>query len=389
MASTAAKIAPNAKRSAIPAADAVRCAIAAVPWRELTSEQAAWDRLADEASEPNPFFESWYLLPSLEAYDLRGSLRVLRFEHEGRLAGVLPLARSARYYGKPIPHLGNWQHDNMFLGTPLVAAGREVEFWHAMLGWADRHAGAALFLHLADLSLDGPMFAALEAVLAARGREGWIVRREERALLSSPLGADQYRAAALSAGKRKDLRRRMNRLAELGEVSFVWLDDDAGIEDWCDAFLALEMSGWKGKNGSAMGQRAAKRAIFTQGLAGAARRCRLLRLAMHLDGEPVAMLSTFLTPPGAFGYKTAFDERYSRCAPGVLIENEFLSALDQRRFDWCDGCASADQSIINDIWQERRTIGKVSIAIGGALRRQLFRQLVRHERGKTAIGGYA
>lgn len=386
MASTAATIAPNAKRPATLTAASARCAIAGVPWRELAAEAEAWDRLASEASEPNPFFESWYLVPSFEAYDPQGDLRVLRFEHDGRLAGLLPLARRPRYYGRPLPHLGNWLHDNSFLGTPLVAQGREVEFWHAALGWADRNAGASLFLHLSGLGLDGPIFAALEAVLTAQGRGGWIVRREERALLSSSLGAEQYRASALSANKRKDLRRRMNRLADLGEVRFVWQDDDAGIEAWCDQFLALEMSGWKGKAGSAMGQDAAKRAIFAQSLAGAARRGRLLRLALHLNGEPVAMLSTFVTPPGGFGYKTAFDEQYGRHAPGVLLENEYLSVLDQGRFDWCDGCAAADKSIINDIWRERRSVGKVSLAIGGPLRRRLFRQVVRFERGATALG---
>jgi hypothetical protein len=42
--------------------------------------------------------------------------------------------------------------------------------------------------------------------------------------------------------------------------------------------------------------------------------------------------------------------------------------------------------VVNDIWRERRAIGKLSIAIGGPLRRALFRQLVRYERGKTALG---
>lgn len=360
-----------------------------VPWRTLVAEGDAWDRLALGASEPNPFLESWYLLPSLEAYDPQGDLRVLRFEHDGRLAGVLPLVRKARYYGNLLPHLANWQHDNIFLGTPLVAVGCESEFWRAALDWTDRNARSSLFFHLVDLSLDGPVVGALAKVVAAQGREAWVVQREERALLSTTLDAEKYRAAALSAGKRKDLRRRMNRLGELGDVRFVWQDDDAGVDRWSEQFLALEMSGWKGKAGSAMGQDAAKRSIFTQGLAGAALRGRLLRLSLHLNGEPIAMLSTFLTPPGAFGYKTAFDERLGRHAPGVLLESEFLSALDQGRFGWCDGCAAANNSIINGIWRERRSVGKVSIAVGGALRRRIFGQLVRREKGAIPMGDVA
>ncbi len=386
MASSAAPVAPSAKPIIGSAAVTPRCAISAVAWRDLAQELAAWDTLADKACEPNPFFESWHLLPSLEAYDPRGDLRVLRFEHDGRLAGLLPLVRSSKYYGRPVPHLASWLHDNTFLGTPLVASGCEVEFWHAALGWADRNAGASLFLHLADISLDGPLFGALSAVLDTQGRKGWIVQREERALLLSSLDAEQYRSSALSSNKRKDLRRRMNRLAELGEVQFVWQDDDSGIADWCSQFLELEMSGRKGKNGSAMGQLAAKAAIFTQSLTVAAKRGKLLRLALHLNGNPVAMLSTFVAPPGGFGYKTAFDEQYGRHAPGVLLENEFLSVLDHNRFDWCDGCAAADHAVVNEFWRERRPIAKISIAIGGPLRRQIFNQILRFEKGKTAIG---
>ena len=389
MASSAAPVVQSAKPIIGSAADTPRCAISAVAWRELSQEVAAWDDLADQACEPNPFFESWYLLPSLEAYDPRGVLRVLRFEHDGRLAGLLPLVRSLKYYGRPVPHLASWLHDNTFLGTPLVASGCEVEFWHAALGWADGNAGASLFLHLSDISFDGPMFAALSAVLDAQGRKGWIVQREERALLLSSLDAEQYRSSALSSNKRKDLRRRMNRLAELGEVRFVWQDDDAGIEAWCEQFLALEKSGWKAQNGSAMGQLAAKAAIFNQSLTVAAKRGKLLRLALHLNGNPVAMLSTFVAPPGAFGYKTAFDEQYGRYAPGVLLENEFLSVLDPDRFDWCDGCAAPDHAVVNELWRERRQIAKLSVAIGGPLRRRFFNQMLRFEHGKTPIGGHA
>jgi hypothetical protein len=50
-------------------------------------------------------------------------------------------------------------------------------------------------------------------------------------------------------------------------------------------------------------------------LPGAAARGRLERLTLALDGEPLAMLASFLTPPGAFSFKTAFDERFCPLLP--------------------------------------------------------------------------
>jgi hypothetical protein len=59
--------------------------------------QLAWDALALCAAEPNPFHESWYLLPALRAHEPLGTVSLLRFEFDGELAGILPLRREARY----------------------------------------------------------------------------------------------------------------------------------------------------------------------------------------------------------------------------------------------------------------------------------------------------
>ncbi|MEO6718211.1 MAG: cellulose biosynthesis protein CelD, partial [Novosphingobium sp.] len=116
----------------------------------------SWNALARYATEPNPFHESWYLLPALRALDPAESVRFLLFELGDVLVGMMPVAREQRYYGRRIAHLAGWTHPNCFLGTPLVAPGFERAFWHSLLEWADRTAGNALFLHLSGLPLDGP-----------------------------------------------------------------------------------------------------------------------------------------------------------------------------------------------------------------------------------------
>ena len=121
-------------------------------------------------------------------------------------------------------------------------------------------------------------------------------------------------------------------------------------------------------------------------LFGASARGRLERLTISLDGEPIAMLASFITPPGAFSYKTAFDERFARYSPGVLLQRENLAMLDDASVAWCDSCAAADHPMIDHIWRERRPVGRWSIAIGGKLRRSLFSALVRAELGRNPSG---
>lgn len=360
--------------------------LSCVPWRHLEAEIAAWDSLAREASEPNPFFESWYLLPSLRQLPETHRVRILRFERGGRLAGILPVLRAGRYYRWPVPQISSWLHANCFCGAPLVAQGSEHEFWRAVLKWADHSPGAALFMHLRAMPLGTPLHAALESVLAEQRRQAALVHLEHRAMLASDLGAQAYLEASLSTKKRKELRRQAKRLADEGELATIRQRDAEGIEAWCDAFLSLEASGWKGKAGSALACDPATESLLRESLAGGALNGKLERLTLTLDGRPLAMLATFLSPPGAFSFKTAFDETYARFSPGVLLQRENLEMLAREDIAWTDSCAASDHPMIDHFWRERRPVGRLSIAIGGRLRRAAFRQFVRAETARNPTG---
>jgi CelD/BcsL family acetyltransferase involved in cellulose biosynthesis len=357
-------------------------------WRSLEEPELrrAWDELAAKAAEPNPFFESWYLLPALRAYDPVGAVKILRFEDDGQLIGLVPLHRCTDYYGRPIPHWSVWLHGNTFLGAPLVACGQEAAFWTALGAWIDRQGSTGLFLHLPHLPIDGPMCRALTQVATAQQRPLGLVYREERAMLASSLSSEAYLEASMSSKKRKELRRQYNRLAELGALRIERHRDDGDLPVWIDHFLALEHSGWKGGAGSALASHQATTRLFDEALHGAAARGRLERLTLWLDEAPIAMLASFITPPGAYSYKTAFDERFARFSPGVLLQRANLELLDDPQVDWCDSCAAANHPMIDHIWRERRAIGRYSLGIGGPLRRGLFKTLLRFEQGQTLTG---
>lgn len=360
--------------------------LACVPWREMLEETQAWDELAQRAAEPNPFYESWYLLPSLASFDSGNAISILRFTRQGKLYALMPIVWQSKYEGWPLAHIRNWLHPNIFFGTPLVARGMETHFWRTLLNWADHQTRLSLFLHLHEFPLSGPVYESLQSVLASDGRLWGVVEDKERALLESDLAAEDYLAQSLSSRSRKDLNRRARRLSEVGEVSFKWETGTDRIAPWIDEFLALEASGWKGEADSALACDTATKTLFRDSLNGAAKRQRLVRLSLRVNDKPIAMLSTFLTPPGAFGFKTAFDEDYGRFSPGLLLEREFLDALQRYNIDWCDSCAAPDHSVMNRMWQERRLLGRISISIGGPLRRAAFGQVLRREMANADSG---
>lgn len=356
-------------------------------WRAMLDAHfvAAWDDLAANAAEPNAFAESWFLHPALEQFDPAGRVQIFALWDNDRLVGLMPIAPNAQYGRWPVPHVQNWLHHNAFLGTPLVRKGYERVFWEVLLPLLDAEPGQALFAHFNCLATDGPMVAALEAVCRTGNRRCALVHLEKRALLKGSLTPDAYFETAVRAKKRKELRRLKNRLAEEGSFTFARHLDDSGLTEWAAEFLALERTGWKGSNGSALDCSPQTRDLFATVLTGGAAAGKLERLELRLDRKPLAMLVNFLCAPGSFSFKTAFDEEFSRFSPGVLLQIENLALLERTGIDWCDSCAAEGHPMIDSLWTDRRPIGRYSVAIGGSGRRAIFAALLKAELARSAV----
>lgn len=359
-----------------------------VAWSDLHNDfqfQMQWNSLAQNATEPNAFSECWYLESALASLDPNGEVQLAVLRVGGQIVGLMPVYMAGHYAGLSIRSCQNWLNYNAFLGTPLIAQGYERAFWKGLLGGLDTSPENALFLHLTGMTVDGPVAKALEAECRASGRRFALFHREERALLERGLSPEAYLEATLRGKKRKELRRQQNRLAELGQLEFQRSDGGDCLDSWIDEFLALERRGWKGSNGSALDCAYSTRNLFRGALRGAANESKLELLALRLDGRAIAMLVNFLTPPGAFSFKTAFDEDYARFSPGVLLQIHNLALLEREGIEWCDSCAAQDHPMIDSIWSGRRAIGRYSVAIGGPVRRAVFAALLFAEKAKGRL----
>jgi hypothetical protein len=338
----------------------------------------AWSELARQASEPNIFYEQWFLRPALAQFDHHPELRLFLLwageSGHSPLLGLLPIGPDNRFGRWPVPHVQNWMHHNCFLGTPLVRKGFESLFWEKLLTALDMSDWPG-FLHINGLTIGGPLDQALRVVCGDHKRRCDLVHSEARALLQSDLSSADYHQATLRGKKRKEWRRLAKRLNEKGDVTYGHQLDGQGLDQWIDEFLKVEKAGWKGKNGSALDCAPETSAFFRQSVAGAAAAGQLERRDIRLDGKPLAMLVNFLSAPGAFGFKTAFDEEYSRFSPGVLLQIENLKFLDLRALEWIDSCAAQDHPMIDSLWSDRRHIGRFSIELNGFSRRAIFRGL--------------
>lgn len=371
---------PTAEANPPPAAAPVADTVTAVHLAfargeaELAAHADAWQALASQPLEPNPFAEPWLALPALRAFggDVRFAFAYGPTNPPSKrrvLLGVFPL-RPARRLSRWMPGrvIDSWRHEYGFLGTPLLHPQRAAEALHALLDrMRDAPDGAALWrLELAGA--EGPFARALTDVLNQRRAPCFVVEEYSRALIEVRDGdGDAYLKAALPHKRHKEYRRLERLLGERGRLEARALAPGGDLGEWVEAFLKLEGSGWKGKEGTAFQSKQADAAFFRETTRGAFERGRLLMLGLFLDGRPVALKCNFLTPPGSFAFKIAYDEEFSRHAPGVLLEMANVEHLHSARpARWMDSCAVAGHPMIDRLWRERRAVRTLLASTGRA-----------------------
>lgn len=342
-----------------------------------------WDALAADAAEPDVFASRWFAEASRHL--LPPGVRQLAVRSNGQLIGLMPVIPAPRYGRIPLRHSENWAHYHRFLGAPLLRRGHEAQAWRALLTALDTDPAAGALLHVSGLVEGGPVHRGLIAAADDLKRPCDTVHRIERAMLATDLSPDAYYAATVRKKKRKELGRLRTRLLEQGRVETRRLAPEDAVSDWIEDFLALERAGWKGAAGSALACTPETTAFFRDVVTGAHAAGKLDMIRIDLDGAAIAMLVNLLAPPGAFSFKTAFDERLSRFSPGVLLQIDNLQLLARSDIGWMDSCAVENHPMINSLWGERRAIVRVSVPLAGARRRALFTAARGLERAAAAV----
>lgn len=349
--------------------------VVAERWEELESYLAAWDRLSAAAVEPNVFYERWMLKPALDSYAQGEELLFVLVvadlppgsPHAPLLCGFFPLVRRGRYKGLPVSTLALWCYVHCYLCTPLIHADHASECLAAFFSWLNADRRAAALLECKWIPGEGAFHRLLVEYLAENHKISLLDETYSRAMLSPRASAKDYLEAVLSGERRRRMRRHEERLQEQGKIEYVALAPDGEIRTWLEEFLRLEAAGWKGQEGTALQCRAEDRRFFVESMTGAFQQGRLMMMALHVNGRPIAMFCDLLAPPWSFVFKLTFAEDYGRFSPGALLELEKIRRLHERKeIRWVDSCNAPGPSLLKDLWAERRLIDTIVIASGKA-----------------------
>lgn len=171
---------------------------------------------------------------------------------------------------------------------------------------------------------------------------------------------ESYRAS-LSSKQRREIGRARRRLSELGEVSVEVLDGAGGVGDALDVAFAIEASGWKGREGTALALRPADARMYRLLAMWAARRGWFRLALLRLDGRPLAFQFGIQAHGVLYALKIGYagDEAARRHSPGLIliaaeIERAFAEGL--RRFDFAGSAVAWNRRLANG----SRTLNEMS-----------------------------
>ncbi|MGB3043630.1 MAG: GNAT family N-acetyltransferase, partial [Xanthobacteraceae bacterium] len=219
-------------------------------------------------------------------------------------------------------------------------------------------------LLLRDVALDGKALAAFAMALARDNLRPRLLSAHARACLDATRDADTLLRDALGARKLKELRRQRRRLADYGAVRFDVARTPDEVSPALETFLALEASGWKGKRGTALLQRAGdSRFVRTAApLLARAGACEIVSL--HAGATPVAAAIVVRHQNRAFYFKIGIDETFAKFSPGVQLTLDLTRHLCADPFiATADSTADAGHSMIEPIWRGRLRIGDVLLPL--------------------------
>jgi hypothetical protein len=315
-----------------------------------------WRQLATRALEPSIFNEPEFVLSGLKHLSQgRMVTLIVVWQNMGEripavLRGVFPVMMPRLPFVPSSVKI--WRHALSAGGVPLVDRDCPHEVMNAFFNFlrlrGGRHAGA-VFPHIA---VKGPFSELLHTLSFQQGRALKAFNMHERAVLYPAHGKDPQ--DSIRPKTLKELSRQKRRLAELGDIKIERIRDPKRIRNAVEEYLALEVSGWKGQNGTAMVQnigtvsfvRAMTRLLAQK------KRCRVDIL--RVGDKAIAAAIILETANRAWFWKIAYDEAFAKFSPGVQLTLDLtLRHAENAKLNMTDSCAVQDHPMINHLWTDR------------------------------------
>jgi hypothetical protein len=285
---------------------------------EFMAIEEEWNELValtkNEHFYRHEYFQCW-----LDNFAAQAQLRILiGRDNANHLVAALPMIEEVgSFYGLPVLQLRSAanEHSARF---DLIAQDPES------VGWL-------FFQHLANNN-NWDLLKIID--VPDNGNAWWLYHAAQRC--GYPVGVWQsqnspyinlphcYENLYRSKNLKGNLRKRRNRLKAMGKISIEHITQGNHLDEILEISFAIEQSGWKGKNGTAILQNTNTKGFYTQLAHAAAKKGYLSIYLLKLNGEPIAFHFGLTYQGRHFVPKIGYKDGMKDCSPGLLLLEEVI-----------------------------------------------------------------
>lgn len=276
---------------------------------DVAQVRDAADTWTDLTSQSCSVTSSAWILAWLEAYGDRYHPTVVTAVTTRTTEAVFPLVRSRRHPW----WLEAMGERELFEPTDGIATTRA-----AIAPVVAELARRRIPLRFRRLPTDSPL---LQHLHDAFGRKAIILALPSGGTPTITLDQAWHEPESrFSSRRQQDFRAARRRAHELGAVEFAVVQPTAvTAPSLFDEFVALEDSGWKGREGTALACQPEMRKFYRRYCELASREGTLRLGVLRIGGQIAAMQIAAEYDRGFYLLKIAFDEQFARCSPGTLL----------------------------------------------------------------------
>jgi len=291
-----------------------------------------WEELSEEARSA-PFDRPEWISTYLRVFEPASEVLLLTVSRGSRLLAVLPLVRKkCLYAGVPLTKLAGPANEQTVrfdvVRSPSPSGEAAVyELWKLLRripGWQ--------LLELPTFPQDG----ACQRLMECAGTEGYatvLLHSHDAPILR--LETDRTGRLTWLHGTNRHFRHELRRFGRLLETEMGGQPElvqrtDADPET-LRKFFALEGSGWKGKEGTAINSDDRTRAFYEQVARVSASRGYFRLHSLELNGTMAAGAFSVATNDCFYPVKICYDEALHRGCPGQVLFNSMLADCAENR----------------------------------------------------------
>ncbi len=321
---------------------------------------SAWEDLEARALVPNAFMSPYFVMPAIR--HLASADNTFGVFVEKTSSGLPNLVGVALFQVRkptrrfPLKHLAAFETIHSYLSDFLLDREHVSAVLQEIYRYLTdkKHAWHGLYLN--NFSSESFFSEEAKTIASDFGIRWTLFETWSRAVLfASNFG--ETGLAHLSNKQRKNFRKNLQKLEELGQTEWVLKRGTTLLKKSIDEFIRLEHSGWKGQEGTSLYSNPNHLRFFYEMISGFNEKGRAFFTELNLNGVTIASTSNLISGKAGFGFKVGWDSEYAKYGPGKL--NEIKTIEDGREplsdLEYLDSSATSN-SYINNLWTGRREI---------------------------------